>query len=350
MTKITGIGNALTDILVHIPDETLLQELHLGKGGMYHVNETEMRRIHQAIAPFSPQRATGGSAANTIHALAALGDAVAFIGSVADDETGRFFAESQRRRGIVSLLNCCKGGVSGIATTLITPDGERTFATHLGASTEIRIEDLREMSDECRRQSDGIEDAGVMSDTIIKPQILHVEGYLVQNHDLVEQIMSEAKAAGMTVSYDLASWNIVQKDLDFVRHLIQDYVDIAFANEEEAAAFSQQTDEVVALELLASLTQIAVVKVGKRGAYAQSGTDRSFVPGLIRQAVDTTAAGDFFAAGFLHALIHNAPSEVCLDCGNHLAGEVIQVLGTQLSDEQIRAAVKCVLPDTSPWD
>ena len=143
MTKITGIGNALTDVLVHIPDEKLLQTLHLCKGGMYHIDEAQMRQIHEAIAPFAPQRATGGSAANTIHALAALGDEVGFVGSVADDETGHFFAESQRQRGMDSHLNVCKGGVSGIATTLITPDGDRTFATHLGASTNIRIEDLR---------------------------------------------------------------------------------------------------------------------------------------------------------------------------------------------------------------
>lgn len=335
MTKITGIGNALTDILVHIPDEKLLQELHLGKGGMYHIDETQMRWIHQAIAPFSPQRATGGSAANTIHALAALGDPVGFVGSVGDDETGSFFADHQRQRGIDSRLNICQGGVSGIATTLITPDGERTFATHLGASTEIRIEDLRWIADESRQ-----DDSTVHPSSIAHHPILHVEGYLVQNHTLVEQIMSEAKAAGMTVSYDLASWNIVQNDLPFVRHLIHDYVDIAFANEEEAHAFSQQSDELVALQQLASLTQIAVVKVGKRGAYAQAGTDRAFVPGLSRKVVDTTAAGDFFAAGFLHALIHGAPQDVCLDCGNRLAGEVIQVLGTQLSDEQIRTAGK----------
>ena len=361
MTKITGIGNALTEILVHIPDETLLQTLHLSKGGMYHIDEAQMRQIHEAIVPFAPQRATGGSAANTIHALAALGDNVGFVGSVADDETGHFFAERQRKRGIDSRLNICQGGVSGIATTLITPDGERTFATHLGASTEIRIEDLRcqrskvegqmsnvegQMSNvECRRSNvEGRRSKveGRRSKGEENSHLLHVEGYLVQNHDLVEQVMSEAKTAGMTVSYDLASWNIVQNDLAFVRHLVKDYVDIAFANEEEAAAFSQQQDAEVALHQLAEMTQIAVVKVGKRGAYAQAGAEVAFVPGLTRKVVDTTAAGDFFAAGFLHGLIQGASLDRCLHYGNHLAGEVIQVMGTQLSDEQIRAAVNAI--------
>ena len=218
MTKITGIGNALTDVLVHIPDEKLLQTLHLCKGGMYHIDEAQMRQIHEAIAPFAPQRATGGSAANTIHALAALGDNVGFVGSVADDETGHFFAERQRQRGIDSRLNICLGGVSGIATTLITPDGERTFATHLGASTDIKIEDLKGQMPNVKGQRSDVK--GQIS--IPNSQLLHVEGYLVQNHDLVEQVMSEAKVAGVTVSYDLASWNIVQNDLAFVQHLVQD--------------------------------------------------------------------------------------------------------------------------------
>ncbi len=330
MTKIIGIGNALTDILVHLPNETLLQELQLSKGGMFHIDEAQMRQIHAAIAPLSPQRATGGSAANTIHALAALGDTVGFVGSVADDETGLFFRQSQAQRGIDSRLHICRGAVSGIATTLITADGERTFATHLGASTTIQISDLKDLVGSFCQAADAPQPAA----------ILHVEGYLVQDHALVEQILRYAKAAGLTVSYDLASWNIVQNDLAFVRHLVQDYVDICFANEEEAAAFSQQADPQVALHALGAMTAVAVVKVGKRGAYGQEGQAVAFASGLSRPVVDTTAAGDFFAAGFLHARVRGLPLSACLDCGNHLAAEVIQVLGTGLTDEQIRKATK----------
>ena len=331
MTKIIGIGNALTDILVHLPQETLLQTFQLSKGGMFHIDEQQMRAIHAAIAPLSPARATGGSAANTIHALATLGDKVGFVGSVGDDETGRFFATHQQQRGIDARLHVNKRGVIGIATTLITPDGERTFATHLGCSTAIQTTDLCRLVEEYQQEAPNGEGQPSL--------ILHVEGYLVQNHDLIEEALRLAKEAGMTVSYDLASWNIVREDLDFVKHLVKDYVDIAFANEEEAAAFSQQQDPQTALQMLAAQTDIAVVKVGKRGAYAMQGEHVAFAPGLVRKAVDTTAAGDFFAAGFLHGLIHGQTLETCLNYGNHLAGEVIQVLGTQLSDERIRAAI-----------
>lgn len=317
MTKILGIGNALTDVLVHISDEQLLRDLHLDKGAMSHIDKQQMYKVHEAIQPFSPERATGGSAANTIHALAVLGTPVGFVGSIGDDETGRFFAGRQRQRGIETHLHVETGGLSGVATTLITPDGERTFATYLGAATAIQVDDL-----ECH-----------------EGDILHVEGYLVQDHSLMEEVLRRAKAAGMLVSYDLASWNIVKDDLAFVHHLVKDYVDLVFANEEEAAAFSGQDDPQVALAQLAAWTQVAVVKVGKRGAYGQRGSEVAFVPGLNKKAVDTTAAGDFFAAGFLYGYVRGDSLHASLEKGNRLAAEVVQVMGTQLSEERIRAAV-----------
>lgn len=329
MTKIIGIGNALTDVLVHLPDEKLLDELHLGKGGMFHVGEREMRQIHAAIAPYHPESATGGSAANTIHALSAIGDKVGFVGSVGDDERGQFFARRQQERHIDTCLHVCKDCISGVATTLITPDGERTFATHLGAAPNIRIEDLRAIIDESRQESSGSQPAS----------ILHVEGYLVQDHAFVEQVMRLAKQAGWLISYDLASWNIVQNDHAFVQHLVQEYVDIAFANEEEATAFSQMDDPMRSLDFLSTMTETAVVKLGKHGACAKTGCQLFTSPCLNMKAVDTTAAGDFFAAGFLHGWIHGQAPGICLDYGNRLACEVIQVLGTQVSDERLRQAL-----------
>ena len=143
----------------------------------------------------------------------------------------------------------------------------------------------------------------------------------------------------MRVSYDLASWNIVQEDHDFVQHLVREYVDIVFANEEEAAAFSGQNDPEEALRQLAAQTEVAVVKVGKRGALGQRGQERSDVAGLTVHAVDTTAAGDFFAAGFLHGLIQGWKLQKCLNLGNRTAAEVVQVMGTQVSRERLRANI-----------
>ena len=322
MTKIIGIGNALVDVLVHLPNENLLHELSLPKGGMTHIDRKGLMRLRQRLVGFPIENATGGSAANTIHALAVLGDATGFIGAIGDDETGRFFAEQTRSRGIEAHLAVIPDDQTGTANALITPDHERTFATHLGAAIQLE------------RAMQGVD--------FTQYGILHIEGYLLQDHDLLTAILHKAKAAGIPVSYDLASWNIVREHHSLICELIRDYVDIAFANAEEAAAFSGQGDPERALHELAEITDIAIVKLGKDGAIGMSratGDMVYFSPSQKKKVVDTTAAGDFFAAGFLHGHIHGEPLSTCLDYGNRLAGEVIQVLGTQVSDDRLRQAL-----------
>ena len=319
MTKIIGIGNALVDILVHLDDEKLLQELNLPKGGMTHVSGKELIRLRQLLAGLPMERATGGSAANTIHALSVLGDATGFIGAVGDDEMGRFFAKQAQSRGIETHLAVIADKQTGTANALVTPDHERTFATHLGAAPQL---------------GQALKDVD-----LTRYDILHIEGYLLQDQLQLKEILQAAKAAGLLVSYDLASWNIVLDHHDYIVDLIRNYVDIAFANEEEAAAFSGQQDPEASLRLLASMTKIAVVKVGKDGALGMSsatGDEICHVRGLIKPVVDTTAAGDFFAAGFLHGFVHDNDLTTCLDFGNRTAGEVIQVFGTQVEPERLR--------------
>jgi len=317
MTKIIGIGNALVDVLVHLEDESLLRELRLPKGGMTLIDSEHLGAINAAIAPFHSVRATGGSASNTIHALALLGNKVGFIGAIGNDEPGRFFRKQAELRGVDVHLSTVSGMASGVATTFITPDGERTFATHLGAATQIALEDQ----------------------SLAAGGILHVEGYLVQNHTFVEAAMRRAKEAGLLVSYDLASWNIVAADRGFIHHLVAEYADIVFANQEEAATFCQQQEPEEALRQLAALTQVAVVKVGKRGAFGCAKGEFAFAPGRPVKVTDTTAAGDFFAAGFLHGWVHGQPLEECLTAGNRIAGEVVQVMGTQVDADRLRAAI-----------
>jgi sugar/nucleoside kinase (ribokinase family) len=320
MTKIIGIGNALVDILVHLEDERRLEALQLPKGGMTHIDRTRYDELLAALQTLPHEIATGGSAANTIHALALLGNEVGLVGTVGNDELGAFFTKSACKRGIDARVRMAAEGDTGVATTFISANGERTFATYLGVAPDIVFEP--------------------QPDFIGKDAILHVEGYLVQNHAFIEQVMRTAKELGMCVSYDLASWNIVQTDRDFVRHLVEEYVDIAFANEEEAAAFSGQDDPAEALRLLAAMTDTAIVKIGKRGALGQRGEDVSTVAGCDVHAIDTTAAGDFFAAGFLHGRVRGWSLEQSLDLGNRTAAEVVQVIGTQVSRERMRANLK----------
>ncbi len=327
MTKIIGIGNALVDILVYLPDEKLLHEMSLPKGGMTHIDRKGLMRLRQRLVGMPVERATGGSAANTIHALAVLGNATGIIGAVGDDETGRFFAEQARSRGIDTHLAVIADEQTGTANTLITPDHERTFATHLGAAVQLG-EALKEVN-------------------LADYDILHIEGYLLQDHIQLGEILKAAKEAGLTVSYDLASWNIVRDHRALITGFIRDYVDIAFANEEEATAFCGQNDAEAALRQLAAITDIAVVKVGKRGALGMSratGDEIVYAPITENiEVLDTTAAGDFFAAGFLHGYIHGEPLATCMNYGNRTAAEVIQVMGTKVEPERLRKAIELTI-------
>lgn len=322
MTKIIGIGNALVDVLVHIDNEKLLYELGLPKGAMTHIDRKGLMRLRQRLVGVHIERATGGSAANTIHALAVLGHHTGLIGAVGDDETGRFFAEQNRARGIDLHLAIIADEQTGTANTLVTPDHERTFATHLGAAVYL--------------------ERALCEVDLSAYDLLHIEGYLLQDDILLHKILQTAKDAGLLISYDLASWNIVRDHHAVVTDLVEKYVDIVFANEDEAVAFCGVDDPKRALRELVAKTDIAVVKVGKRGAMAmtqETGDEVFYAPALERTVVDTTAAGDFFAAGFLHGLVGNKSIDTCLAYGNCVAGEVIQVMGTQVDPEKLR---KCL--------
>ncbi len=323
MRKIIGIGNSLVDILAKVSHDTVLEEMHLPKGSMQLIGSEELALISCRMRRLEHTRASGGSAANTMKALARIGVSAGFIGKIAQDEFGLFFASELESAGVQAELVCKQTGSTGIASTFISPDGQRTFATYLGVSAEL-------------------------SDTDIVPglldgyDILYVEGYLVQNHRMIEKVIRMAKDKGMTVCLDLASYNIVESDRGFFHNLISNYVDIVFANEEEGRAFTGKEPEDAAREL-ALLCSIAVVKCGSRGACACAGNDLVMVPAeKINDVVDTTGAGDYFAAGFLYAYIKGMPINECIRIGGILAGAVIRVIGTTLSLsgwEQITASI-----------
>ena len=329
MSKIIGIGNALVDVTVHLDDEHDLGRLRLEKGSMTLIDSAAWMQLNEHICNERRQMSSGGSAANTILALALIGDEVGLMGCVGQDEMGDFLAEQTRQRGIDAHLIRIPQERTGVATVFITPDGERTFATHLGASAMMDVDLLP------TNAFDGYD-------------ILHVEGYLVQNHPLTEHVLRAAKAAGLRVSYDLASFNVVRDDHDFVRHVVEEYVDIVFANRDEASAFSRQNDPEVALSELADMTNTAIVKLGNEGAIAMRiGSDGTRHKARVLShsevtAADSTGAGDFFAAGFLHGVIHGCDLNCCLELGNCLAEEVIQVTGTRVTAQQLRRATEQV--------
>jgi sugar/nucleoside kinase (ribokinase family) len=312
MDKIIGLGNALVDVLATLKEDETLKEMQLPKGSMQLIDEEKRAQIDRLFANMETHRATGGSAGNTILALANLGMKPGFIGKVGADEYGDFFRDNCEQKGIEARL--MKSELpSGVASTFISPDGERTFGTFLGAAATMKADDLQ-------------------AEMLKGYQYLYVEGYLVQDHALIERAMELGKQAGMTICLDLASYNIVENDLAFITSLVERYVDIVFANEEEAHAFAQATPEV-ALQQLAAKTRIAIVKIGAKGAYLKRGEEQCLVPAYeVTKVMDTTGAGDFFAAGVLYGLTSGATLEQCGKIGSLLSAAVIQQIGTTLPE------------------
>ncbi len=311
--KIIGIGNALVDVLTQMEDDRLLEALELPRGSMQLVDAERMAQIQEKSKKLKKQRASGGSAANTIHGLAKLGMKTAFIGSVGKDETGRFFEEDLKNSGITPIL-FYSDTASGISNVMISPDGERTLGTFLGAALELGPEMLS------KENFEGYD-------------ILHVEGYLVQNHALLETILKLAKEAGLKVSLDLASYNVVEDNLDFLHDMVKNYVDIVFANEEESKAFTGK-EPVGALDDIARLTDIAVVKVGSKGSMVKQGETVTQIAPVKARAVDTTGAGDLYASGFLYGLANDLGFEKAGYVGSLLSGTVIEVVGAKFGEDK----------------
>lgn len=312
MEKILGIGNALVDIMTKIEDDAFLSKFELPKGSMQLVDQDFVKTITAASKQFEKHQASGGSAANTIHGLARLGIETGFIGKVGEDELGNFFYDDLKKSKIKPHL--LKSNVaSGRAIALVSKDSERTFATSLGAAIELDAADLLE-------------------DMFAGYKYLHIEGYLVQNHQLITKAAELAKAHGLKISLDLASFNVVEDNLEFLQSFTKNYIDIIFANEEEAKAFTGKAPEE-ALKDLAKQCEIAVVKIGDQGSLIMQNDKIIKVEPIKAAPVDTTGAGDAYAAGFLYGLVRNYDLARCGHIGSVLSGKVIETIGAKMTDE-----------------
>ena len=162
--------------------------------------------------------------------------------------------------------------------------------------------------------------------------IFHIEGYLVQNHELIRKAVETAKTRGLLVSIDLASYNVVEANLDFLNDIITNFVDIVFANEEEARAFTGKEPED-ALIAISKLCSIAVVKIGKEGSYVKSGDKVYQVAPYLAQSIDTTGAGDLYASGFLYGLATGLSLDMCGKIGSLVSSRVVEVLGAKMDQK-----------------
>ena len=311
MKNILGIGNALVDILATLTGDSILQEFNLPKGSMQHVDESTANRLWERLHTFGGvQQVAGGSAANTMAGAAQLGLHCTFIGKTGNDEPGLFFADDQAAHGITSrLLHSATS--TGRCTVFISPDAERTMATYLGAAIELSPGDLDEKMFKGHHY-------------------FYIEGYLVQNHDLVRRAMELAKAQQLIIALDLASYNVVEENRDFLHDMLRQYVDIVFANEAEAEAFTGKEPHE-AIGEFSRLCDIAVVKTGGEGSLVQRGHTIHAIKPHATNVIDTTGAGDLYAAGFLYGHAAGLPLNQCGDIGSITASKVVEVIGPKVS-------------------
>lgn len=318
MKSILGIGNALTDILAVLPDDALLKQYHLPLGSMQHVDMETGDRIWEALKQYGVKYVPGGSAANTITCTAIFGMPSAFLGKIGNDDLGNLFKSTMEQYGVrTQMLYSSKS--SGRCMVFITgANAERTFADYMGATLELGPEDL------CIEQFRGYD-------------YFHIEGYLVQNQELISKAARLAKQAGCTISIDMASYNVVESNDAFFHNLVENYVDIVFSNESEAKAFTK-LEPREAIDELARHCQIAVVKVGKDGSMVKSGDEYHFIEPWPAVPVDATGAGDTYAAGFLYAHSQGMPLRVCGEVGSIIAAKVVEVIGTKIDIPRWRMA------------
>jgi sugar/nucleoside kinase (ribokinase family) len=313
MKRILGIGNALVDVMTLIDNDNILEKFSLPKGSMQLVDGKISAMIKSGTSDFKRNLVSGGSAANTIHGLAMLGVETGFIGSVGKDDTGDFFESDMKKAGVKTFL-LRWNSVTGTAIALISPGSERTFATHLGAAVELNAEDLN-------------------AEDFKGYDILYLEGYLIINKALVERTCRIAKDNNMKIAIDLSSFNVVEAKLNDFKELIEEYVDIVFANEEEAKSFTGMAP-LDALNSISSICDIAVIKVGKEGSLIKRGEEVIRIGTIPVQCIDTTGAGDLYASGFLYGYADGLSLEKCGLFGSVLAGHVIEIVGARMDEHR----------------
>jgi sugar/nucleoside kinase (ribokinase family) len=310
---VIAIGNAIVDVMAPCTDD-LIEELDLNKGGMTLVDEDGAKRLYDAMGP--AREISGGSAANTLAGLSAMGAQCAFIGQVADDQLGEVFAHDIRAVGI-DFDTPARAGQPSTARCLIfvTPDAQRTMNTFLGASQFLPPETLD-------------------AEAVAAAKILYLEGYLWDPEEpraAMRRAIEAARAAGRKVAFTLSEVFVIDRHGDDFRALIEDgLIDILFANHTELAALTGEDDFEAGLAALAPKVPTLVVTRSADGAVAMANGERAEVAAEpIDEVVDTTGAGDLFAAGFLFGHVREESLELSLRRGAIAAAEIISHYGAR---------------------
>jgi adenosine kinase len=310
---VLGLGNAIVDVIARADEDFLLKQ-SMRKGGMALIDEARAEAIYEAMGPAIEM--SGGSAANTIVGLASLGARAAFVGKVKDDQLGRAFSHDIRAAGVAFATPPASDGAStGRCYVLVTPDGERTMNTYLGAAQDLHPADID-------------------ADMVAASSIIYLEGYLWDPKNAKDAFLKAAKIAHEAerkVALTLSDAFCVDRWRDeFLQLMRSRTVDLIFANETELQSLYQTSDFNSAVAALRADIDVAVVTRSEKGCLVIGPDGMEAVSAFpVDRVVDTTGAGDLFAAGFLSGLARGADDRTCGRLGALAAGEVIQHLGAR---------------------
>ena len=309
---VIGIGNAIVDVLAFMPD-TFITEQAMKKGTMMLIDETRAESLYAAMGQAT--EISGGSTANTLAGMASLGARTAFIGKVFDDQLGKIFRHDLNAVGVEYTTPARTSGLPTARCLIcVTPDGQRTMNTYLGAAGEILVADLD-------------------SAPIAKAQVLYVEGYLwhlPETKKTLKRAFEIAKAAGTKIAFTASDTFCVEGAREEFLHMIAHDFDILFCNEAEAKALYPGQDFDATLHALSKRCPLVAVTLSEKGSVILSGEARIHIEALpVREVMDTTGAGDLYAAGFLYGLTHGMALEACGRLGTACAARIITQLGAR---------------------
>ena len=309
-----GIGNALVDVEVRVEDK-FIEKNSLIKGGMTLSSIENQKKILKELNDFPVKISSGGSAANTAHGLSVLGGKAYYLGRVANDKYGKYYTEDMQSCGVQFSGIGNELSDTGTCVVLVTPDGERTMLTHLGASSSLHHGDINEKI---------IEDS----------TMVYIEGYLwtgEETRKTAEKLAKIAKINNIPIAFTLSDAFVVNNFKKQLTSFILKNVDILFCNDIEAKTMIETEDVQEAFNGLKEMSQTIFVTRGERGSWASSPTEEKVTVNVFpTKVVDTTGAGDLFAAGALYGIIRDYSLKESAILGSHCASEVVSHMGGRM--------------------
>ncbi len=318
--QLLGISNAIVDVLAHV-DEDFLKKIGVPRGSMTLIDEARAIEIYGMMGPATEM--SGGSVANTVAGFAILGGSASYIGRVKDDQLGEIFVHDMRSLGVdVRTAPAVDGAPTARSHILIDPDGQRTMNTYLGACTELGVADVTE-------------------ETVGTPKVILLEGYvwdIPEGPALIGEAIRIAKEKGSAVALSLSDSYCVERHRDAFARVVRDNANMVFADDDEMIALYQVDNFEDVLSAIDGSDKLFVMTRSEKGSVIVEGDTKIVQEAKsIEQMVDTTGAGDAYAAAFLYGWVNGKPLDECARLGTHVATSVIQQLGARIDTDVLES-------------